>query len=309
MTDEKIIRLPGTARRKSTEPIAAGAGIPKVNLADLLLVLECQSDSSSAFVDGDTGEVHLLTEESEYDLDRPDEEFPEWQLPEIRVARAIEGGKGNYLALPTRFEINEYRFMERFIRDIENDATRDRLNNAIHGRGAFRAFKDAIRDLGLFDEWEQFRVREYEKIAIEWCEENGIGFDPAELTWLNSPKPAQQPAQQRANAAKAERLINEPVFTHVTWRAKAGHEREFVEAWNVLGDLFSQLQHPPIEVTLIRSADNPGLFHSIGSWRSLADAQSVGDDSDAIDAIARISELCDEGMPSVYEVVRRVRPQ
>jgi hypothetical protein len=113
----------------------------------------------------------------------------------------------------------------------------------------------------------------------------------------------------REAARNGERLLDKPVYTHVTWRAREGQVEMFIEAWNALGDLFTLLEHPPIEVTLIRRADDPSVFHSIASWRSLADAQAVSDDRRAIDALARISELCAEGMPAVYEVVRQIRPE
>jgi heme-degrading monooxygenase HmoA len=118
-----------------------------------------------------------------------------------------------------------------------------------------------------------------------------------------------QTAQWQRSAANARRLLHEPVYTHVTWHVKPGQAEEFLAAWNTLGDLFSTLPNPPIEVTLIRRADDPTIFHSIGSWRSLADAQEVTESPAAIDAVARISELCSEGAPAVYEVVRQVRPQ
>ncbi|HVK39107.1 MAG TPA: hypothetical protein VNA88_11275 [Candidatus Kapabacteria bacterium] len=132
---------------------------------------------------------------------------------------------------------------------------------------------------------------------------------PANEPWLGELESDIAAEQQRAAAANALRLINEPVYTHVTWRVKPGRHAEFIAAWNVLGDLFAKLPQPPIEVTLIRRADDESVFHSIGSWRSLADAQAVSDSAAAIDAVARLSELCSEGEPAVYEVVRRVTPQ
>ncbi len=46
--------------------------------------------------------------------------------------------------LPGRFEIDEYRIMERFSLGMENDAIRDELLQAIGGRGAFRRLREVI---------------------------------------------------------------------------------------------------------------------------------------------------------------------
>lgn len=105
------------------------------------------------------------------------------------------------------------------------------------------------------------------------------------------------------------RLIDKPVYTHATWHVKAGRGGEFLDAWNRLADIFKSHDRPPIELTLIRRVDEPTLFQSIGRWRTLADAQSVSENLAAIDAIATLTELCDEGMPAVYEVIRRVTPE
>lgn len=132
-------------------------------------------------------------------------------------------------------------------------------------------------------------------------------------TQLDLPQPGENhdPALEarRAVEANAERLIDQPVYTHVTWRAKPGRGEELIAAWNVLADIFTTLAQPPIEVTLIRRADDPEIFHSIGSWRSLADAQAVSDCEEAIDAVAVVASLCSEGAPAVYEIVRRIRPE
>ena len=48
------------------------------------------------------------------------------------------------------------------------------LERALHGRGAFRMFKDTVHRLGLQDAWYAFRDRALREIAIDWCEANGI---------------------------------------------------------------------------------------------------------------------------------------
>ncbi|MEC1697904.1 UPF0158 family protein [Schinkia azotoformans] len=72
--------------------------------------------------------------------------------------------------------MNEYEMMEDFCYSLSNDKDRNRLLNAISGRGAFRRFKDEIIYMGIRDEWFEFRDKCYEKVAIEWCKDNGIDY-------------------------------------------------------------------------------------------------------------------------------------
>ncbi|SCZ08534.1 UPF0158 family protein [Alkaliphilus peptidifermentans] len=85
--------------------------------------------------------------------------------------------EGDYfILLPSQFDINEYCIMEEFCLEIENDNIRDGMYNSIKGGGAFRRFKDKIRRYGLEEKWYKYRDEAIKKIAIEWCEENGIPY-------------------------------------------------------------------------------------------------------------------------------------
>lgn len=79
-----------------------------------------------------------------------------------------------YIALPGKYEIDEYNMMEEFIDNLPEGCKQDELYDAIRGTGAFRRFKDEVYELGLEQRWYKYRDDAYEKLAIEWCEENGI---------------------------------------------------------------------------------------------------------------------------------------
>ena len=66
--------------------------------------------------------------------------------------------------------------MERFCLSVQNDRDRKFLLIAIKGSGAFRRFKDMIRELDIEDDWYRFMNAEYKVKAIEWCNENGISY-------------------------------------------------------------------------------------------------------------------------------------
>jgi hypothetical protein len=80
----------------------------------------------------------------------------------------------HYLPFPTKFDIHEYRIMERFCYAIEDDDICDDLCRAIRGRGAFRYFNDKIHAYGIAEDWYRYRDNALREIAIEWCEENGM---------------------------------------------------------------------------------------------------------------------------------------
>ena len=64
--------------------------------------------------------------------------------------------------------------MERFARSRTDPGVSDELDAALHGRGAFRRFKDAAHRLGIADEWYRFRDAALEEIAIEFLEAHRI---------------------------------------------------------------------------------------------------------------------------------------
>jgi hypothetical protein len=66
--------------------------------------------------------------------------------------------------------------MERFARSLTDAAVSDELDAALHGRGAFRRFKDALHRLRITDEWYRFREATLEEIAIEFLEAHGIAY-------------------------------------------------------------------------------------------------------------------------------------
>ena len=146
-----------------------------VALRDLIDGMQSQSDTMAFYLHVASGQVVPVSEEDLFSADIEDSESDgaEWEVEAREVARAAAQGEG-YIPLPDRAEIDEYRMMERFADRVRNDAASARLLRAIRGAGAFRHFRDTVRDLGLADEWYDYRDRAYEEIAIAWCEANRI---------------------------------------------------------------------------------------------------------------------------------------
>ncbi len=149
-----------------------------VSLKDILEGMEFQSDEVTAYLHRPTGRVlsvrveALQAAEEGAGAEAGVEEF------ELADARGILEAGDDYLPLPDRFEIDEYRMMERFAAGVAAPAVRAELGYALGGRGAFRRFKDAVRRFGLAEEWYRYRDRRYEDVARAWCEEHGLVVDP-----------------------------------------------------------------------------------------------------------------------------------
>jgi len=66
--------------------------------------------------------------------------------------------------------------MEAFISGLPKRPA-ELLSSAIRGRGAFSRFKDGVRRLGLEQAWYDFQDDAHKRMAIRWCQENGIEYE------------------------------------------------------------------------------------------------------------------------------------
>jgi len=151
----------------------------RVTIGDIIDGIESQSDECSSYLNKRTGEVVLI---SDYEMraaeeNDPIEDFPDWEQDQVRVAREIISETGDYVPLPTQFDVDEYHMMERFCLSLADPRMRDTLCDLIHGSGAFGRFKDAVFHYGVEDQWRTYRDNALKEIAIEWCRENNIEFD------------------------------------------------------------------------------------------------------------------------------------
>ena len=152
----------------------------RVKLSAILEALEMQGDEVHAFLDRQTGEVVVLTDEElragedGHDLSH----YPEWQRDNIEQANLVNADDGTrFVALPDQVEINEWEMMRDFALSVEDEAVSGALLGAIQGRGAFRYFKDQVRERGLAESWYELRAGRYRQIAFDWCEEHGLELD------------------------------------------------------------------------------------------------------------------------------------
>jgi len=150
--------------------------MPVVSLDDVVEALDLQSDELCSYMDPDTGEIITFNLEGA-NLARCGnwDNAPDWMKPQLpKIKRALEDER--MLALPNRFHIDEWRMMQNFALEQEQCRCHPELESVVHGEGAFRRFKNAIFRLGLEDAWFRYRETQYQQIAREWLEENGIQY-------------------------------------------------------------------------------------------------------------------------------------
>ena len=151
-----------------------------MKLSAILEALEMQGDETHAFLDRQTGDVVVLSDEELRAAEDGDDwsDYPEWQRDNIEQANLVRADGGSrFVALPDRFEINEWEMMRDFALSVEDEAVSSALLDAIQGRGAFRYFKDQVQERGLAESWHEFRAGRYRQIASDWCEEHGLELD------------------------------------------------------------------------------------------------------------------------------------
>lgn len=151
-----------------------------MKLSEIVATMEFQTDETSSYLNRKTGEVVTVTDGELGAAEDGDslEEYPGWQHEVVERGRAIldDENEETYIALPSMFDIHEYRIMERFCLSIVDKEISESLYRAIKGRGAFRRFKDDVHRFGVADDWHRYRDEALKKIAKEWCEANSIEY-------------------------------------------------------------------------------------------------------------------------------------
>lgn len=134
-------------------------------------------DDWTAYINRKTGELASFPGGMESCLD--DEESAgialDWDEEMVADYKRFVADK-DVVALPSKFDSHEYAIMERFCLTVDDEQARDRLLDAIRGRGAFRRFKDLVRRLGIDKEWYRHRDDALQEIAADFLEATGIPY-------------------------------------------------------------------------------------------------------------------------------------
>jgi hypothetical protein len=149
----------------------------RVSLKGIVDALEGSFEEALSYLDPETGEIETVSREvlSHAEEDGDPDDLLDWQQDEFQLAcRIVETGR--FLRLPTEWDVHEWEIMDQFARSITDASVSNDLRGALHGRGAFRYFKDTLRRYQMEQTYYDYRSQALREIAIEWCEENGIAW-------------------------------------------------------------------------------------------------------------------------------------
>ena len=150
-----------------------------IDLEEIIDGMEFQLRDMSAFfnfldnkivviTDSEIQKAKKITIAEIKELSEADVEFMDQALDIVK--------SGEYIQLPTNYDIFEYKIMESFCNDIEDEEIKETMIKDIVGRGAFSRFKESIYKNNIEQEWFIFRYDTLKQIAIEWCIEERVKY-------------------------------------------------------------------------------------------------------------------------------------
>ena len=92
------------------------------------------------------------------------------------MAQIEDDEENRFYALPSQYDIHEYRIMEAYIDELKDDRLAHELLIAIRGKRAFRRFKDTLIGYGMIQSWYDYEDQYYWKLARRWCIERNLEF-------------------------------------------------------------------------------------------------------------------------------------
>jgi hypothetical protein len=151
----------------------------KVQLSSIVEGIEFQGLESFSYLNLKTGEVTLIADDEIRAAERDDDisEQAEWYKEAIARAKELLENRDQYIELPTKYDLNEYRIIENFVYSIPSEEQKEEMLNLIRGKGAFSRFKQGIERFLLKEKWYKYRDSEIRKFAEEWCQENNIQYE------------------------------------------------------------------------------------------------------------------------------------
>ncbi len=140
--------------------------------------LACLPDEACVYVNRNTGEVLSVLNSDIGVLEEGDESDGlewEWSPEDVTKLQEIAEGNDAWVSLPDKFEINEWEIMAAFSRE-QVEPLASTLSRAICGRGAFRAFRSVLDQVGRREDWYEFKHAWVVKLASEALSANGISY-------------------------------------------------------------------------------------------------------------------------------------
>jgi hypothetical protein len=165
----------------------------KINLEDLIDAFDSAFDEMWHYLDLETGEVVLVTEDDHRQLETlfvdtdaetieaindaiQAEDIPDGDKDSLHTAALVEfGHNSRFIEIPQADSRQGYEDMEAFIETVSNWHLRELLQVAIQGKGAFRRFKDVLACHSHERErWFRFHDERLRQRVLDWLDMEGV---------------------------------------------------------------------------------------------------------------------------------------
>jgi len=150
----------------------------KVDVEEVALCMETQDrEDTNYYLDTETGETLAMPGEVMHAVEKgkSTKGLPDWELESLPQAREILEGSSRYIEIPVRFSREAYDVMVAFVETLKNEKLQEELHSALRGRGAFRRFKDALREKPQVEkEWFKFKAEKDKEEVKDWLVSIGI---------------------------------------------------------------------------------------------------------------------------------------
>lgn len=138
---------------------------------------------SSHFVDLTNGELTFILEEHMFEEDEITEEeindYQDWEQDSIRTY--LHHDLVKIEPIPSH---KSFRIMEAFA-DSRNEKEQTHLYKALNRRGPFANFRNACMDLGILQQWYDFKSEAEARQAREWLIENDLEIKDGKIVRIS----------------------------------------------------------------------------------------------------------------------------
>ena len=150
----------------------------KVDVEEIAMIMDNQDRfGNQYYLDTETGETVVIPDELMSALQEGEscEGLPDWELQLLPQAREIFEGSDRYEEIPTRPSYEGYNLTVEFTEGVWDKKIQRKLSIALDGKGAFRKFKNVLRDYPEVEkEWFQFKSKRDKEEVKDWLESIGI---------------------------------------------------------------------------------------------------------------------------------------